>query len=61
MQHVLALAAAVWHNFQTGQAVTFSPTAYGYYTFSDKGHGLDLPVQDPFTSRLPPLVSFYFG
>ncbi|MFC5959815.1 hypothetical protein ACFP51_37105 [Streptomyces pratens] len=29
-QRVLALAAAVWHNFQTGQAVSRSLTAYDH-------------------------------
>ncbi|MFF2231151.1 hypothetical protein ACFVVW_10945 [Streptomyces anulatus] len=29
-QLVLALAAAIWHNFQTGQAVSRSLTAYGH-------------------------------
>jgi hypothetical protein len=29
-QRVLALATAIWHNFQTGQAVTRSLTAYDH-------------------------------
>ncbi|MFC5954108.1 hypothetical protein ACFP51_06275 [Streptomyces pratens] len=29
-QRVLALAAAVWHNFRTGQAVSRSLTAYDH-------------------------------
>lgn len=29
-QRVLALAAAIWHTFQTGQAVSRSLTAYGH-------------------------------
>ncbi|MGW2934603.1 IS982 family transposase, partial [Streptomyces sp. NPDC001156] len=29
-QRVLALAAAIWHNFQTGQAVSRSLTAFDH-------------------------------
>ncbi|MEU5270546.1 hypothetical protein AB0G77_18795 [Streptomyces hygroscopicus] len=29
-QRVLAMAAAIWHNFRTGQPVTRSLTAYGH-------------------------------
>jgi hypothetical protein len=29
-QRVLALAAAIWHNFRTGQAVSRSLTAYDH-------------------------------
>jgi hypothetical protein len=29
-QRVLALAAAIWHNFHTGQAITRSLTAYDH-------------------------------
>ena len=29
-KRVLALAAAIWHNFQTGQAVSRSLTAYDH-------------------------------
>lgn len=35
-QRVLALTAAIWHNFQKGQAVSRSLTAYDHWTYSER-------------------------